>query len=224
MRTPIRHSMFDSCVYDVAPGNVSSVFHCVNRDTKDTFIVMCGLTIVAKEGQEIERNELGEAEAAAALQEMSSIPYMIDFDIPVAKVVCGDMFAGLLTCEGTVFTWGYNNYGQLGLKQSATRVVQRPNQIKFENKGKQMQVKDLCVGFNHGMALTDNNQVFVWGRRMGIYPNIELSFNFLTTHARLLYMENHQSEPRLLGNNLIFYKIKKLCAGPWNSALITEQN
>ena len=47
--------------------------------------------------------------------EVPSIPYMIDFDIPVAKVACGDMFSGLLTCAGTVFTWGYNNYGQLGL-------------------------------------------------------------------------------------------------------------
>ena len=27
-----------------------------------------------------------------------------------------------------------------------------------------------------------------------------------------------------MANNLIFYKIVKMCAGPWNSALITDKN
>ena len=88
---------------------------------------------------------------------MPSIPYMIDFNIPVAKVACGNMFAGLLTCEGTVFTWGYNNYGQLGLRQQATKVVQRPKQIFFESSGKKHTIKDLSFGYNHGLALTDQN-------------------------------------------------------------------
>mmetsp|Transcript_11321 Transcript_11321/g.15238 ORF Transcript_11321/g.15238 Transcript_11321/m.15238 type:complete len:98 (+) Transcript_11321:2286-2579(+) len=85
-------------------------------------------------------------------------------------------------------------------------------------------IKDFSLGYNHGLALTDQNQVFVWGRRMGIYPNIELSYNYLTTNARLMQLEINQAEPRLLTNNLIFYKIRKLCAGPWNSALITDDN
>ena len=77
---------------------------------------MCGMSIMTRDGEEIESNELTEADAGALI-EVPSIPYMIDFNIPVAKIACGDMFAGLLTCEGQVFTWGYNNYGQLGLKQ-----------------------------------------------------------------------------------------------------------
>lgn len=108
--------MFDGIIYDVAPGNVSTLFHCVNPETKDTYVVMCGMTIMTKEGEEIKSNELTEAEAEALI-EVPSIPYMIDFNIPVAKIACGAMFAGLLTCEGAVFTWGYNNYGQLGHRQ-----------------------------------------------------------------------------------------------------------
>lgn len=57
---------------------------------------------------------------------------------------------------------------------------------------------------------------------MGIYPNIELSYNYLTQNAHLMHIEIHQGEPRLVANNLIFYKIVKMCAGPWNSALITD--
>lgn len=54
MRTAVKHSMFDGIVYDVAPGNVTTVFHCVNKDTRDTFIVMCGMTSCPKDGEEIE--------------------------------------------------------------------------------------------------------------------------------------------------------------------------
>lgn len=35
--------------------------------------------------------------------------------------------------------------------------------------------------------------------------------------------ENNQPCPRLIKNNLIFHKIKSLCAGPFNSALITDK-
>jgi alpha-tubulin suppressor-like RCC1 family protein len=41
---------------------------------------------------------------------------MVNFDIPVSKVVCGSMFSGLLTSTGQVFTWGDNQHGQLGIK------------------------------------------------------------------------------------------------------------
>ena len=54
-----------------------------------------------------------------------------------------------------------------------------------------MYVKDICVGYNHGLALTDTNQVYVWGRRMGIYPNIELNYNFLTRNAHIHNIEIH---------------------------------
>ena len=59
---------------------------------------------------------------------------------------------------------------------------------------------------------------------MGIYPNIELSYNYLNANQHLMQVEIHQGEPRLLSNNLIFYNINKLCAGPWNSALITDEH
>ena len=49
------------------------------------------------------------------LQDINSMPFEVDFFIPIVKVTCGDVFAGLLTSEGQVFTWGHNQYGQLGI-------------------------------------------------------------------------------------------------------------
>lgn len=60
LRAPLRHQQFEGIIYDVAPGNVNTVFHCVNNETKDTFVVMCGMTIAVKDGGEIEKNELTE--------------------------------------------------------------------------------------------------------------------------------------------------------------------
>ena len=60
----------------------------------------------------------------------------------------------------------------------------RPTLISFidrhsDSSQKPQFIKDISFGYNHAMALTDSNQVFVWGRRMGIYPNVELSYNYL---------------------------------------------
>ena len=161
MRTPVQHTMFNGIVYDVAPGNVNTIFHCVNKETKDTFVVMCGITTMAQEGEELPQNELS-AQDAQKMEDVASIPYMIDFDIPVVKVACGDLFAAMLTAEGSVFTWGYNNYGQLGVKQEKTLLVQRPSRIDFidrhsDSSSKPLHIKDISLGYNHGMALTDTN-------------------------------------------------------------------
>jgi len=42
------------------------------------------------------------------------MPFEINFNIPVLKVVCAYKTAALLTAEGEVYTWGSNSYGELG--------------------------------------------------------------------------------------------------------------
>ena len=78
--------------------------------------------------------------------DVPSIPYRVDFDIPVHKVVCGNYFAGLLTSEGQIFTWGCNNYGQLGIQDDQIYLVQRPNQIQLldvQSSNRKIFAKDL---------------------------------------------------------------------------------
>ena len=56
---------------------------------------------------------------------------------------------------------------------------------------------------------------------MAGYPNIELTYNYLKSNLNMLRVEVNQEKPRLVKNNLIFYKISKLVCGPFNTALIT---
>jgi len=84
-------------------------------------------------------------------------------------------------------------------------------------------VKDIACGYNHCVALTAMNQLFVWGRRMAAYPNLDLTFEYLNSKMNILRVEVDQSEPRLVKNNLIFYKFTKLVCGPFNTALVTDR-
>ena len=111
MMAPVKHPNFESLCYDVVPGNVNTVFHCVNKGDCSQFLVTCGMTNLLQEGQqEIEKNEITRKELVK-FEDVASIPYALDFDIPVVKVICGDLFTGMLTAEGTVWTQGYNTYG-----------------------------------------------------------------------------------------------------------------
>lgn len=74
------------------------------------------------------------------------------------------------------------------------------------------------------IALSDKKKIFVWGRRMGIYPQIELTLASVEQKGVQYDMhEIHQASPRLCKNNLIFHKISKVCSGYFNSALITDK-
>lgn len=54
------------------------------------------------------------------------MPFEVNFGIPIAKVVAGHDFCGLVTTEGAVFTWGNNLYGQLGIGEEKVLVQLRP--------------------------------------------------------------------------------------------------
>lgn len=50
-------------------------------------------------------------------------------------------------------------------------------------------IKDIACGYNHSVALSSNNELYVWGRRMAGYPNIELTYNYLMSNLNLLRVE-----------------------------------
>lgn len=81
---------------------------------------------------------------------------------------------------------------------------------------------DLACGFNHCVALNDNKQVYVWGKRMGLYPKFDFSREGIENVKHTLLSEYNNDTPRMIKDNLIFYKIAKIRAGQSNTGLITE--
>jgi len=94
------------CV-QAASGNINSCFLCVD-EKEQTFVISSGVTLITKEGEEeIESNFILSADCDK-VDQVPSLPYNLDFNIPVVKVMCGSMFSGLLTADGQVYTWGEN--------------------------------------------------------------------------------------------------------------------
>ena len=52
------------------------------------------------------------------LESLNSLPFQIEFPLPVVKITCGDGFSSLLTSSGNVHTWGSNRFNQLGIDSS----------------------------------------------------------------------------------------------------------
>lgn len=162
------------------------------------------------------------------LTPINSTPYQVEFDRPICKVVQGDGFCGILTADGKVYTWGSNKYGQLGINKPEIHVQLRPDQpLNFKEEAhpnKRVNIIDIACCFNSMIALTDDHQVFVWGKRMGKYPTIdEMSRNYVEKVSYQYDVEVNQVNPRHVGNNLKFHKIVKVIAKNQNVGLITDK-
>lgn len=60
-----------------------------------------------------------------------------------------------VTASGRVFTWGRNDFGQLGGKRTESW---KPKAVPALND-----IKQLILGSNHGVALRRNGDILCWG-------------------------------------------------------------
>ncbi|CDW84777.1 regulator of chromosome condensation family protein [Stylonychia lemnae] len=221
MKKAIKNKQFESGnVRQISCGNVSTLFLYAEQDSTQIMIIQSGMTIIQTEKHINESKINYTEEELDQVQYIPSIPFEIFFNIPVVKVCCGDLFQLLLTAEGQVFSWGQNLYGQLGLKDNTISATLQPQLVKFSNPLDR--IIDLVSGFNSCIALNQENQVYVWGKRMGYYPTFDMNYHAIRNSTQIQTTEINQQDPRLLKGNLVYYKIKKVISGPSNNALITE--
>ncbi|CAN7938426.1 unnamed protein product [Ixodes hexagonus] len=78
--------------------------------------------------------------------------------VPLAQVACGGSHSLALTPSGTIFAWGHNSFGQLGMNDQKDRY--HPIVLKALRSQK---IKYICCGENHTAALTADGGVFTFG-------------------------------------------------------------
>ena len=76
--------------------------------------------------------------------------------VAVPDVDSGNGFTVSLKADGTVWSWGTNTYGQLGLGNTTS--YNEPQKIELTDI-----IKDVAVGTNHALALTESGKVYAWG-------------------------------------------------------------
>jgi len=79
------------------------------------------------------------------------------------KVVAGGVFSCGLTTGSTVYCWGSNSIGQLGLGSGGGPYAQ-PMPVAIPNAGLNgTPVIDISAGYEHACALMSSQQVYCWG-------------------------------------------------------------
>lgn len=67
--------------------------------------------MLKEEFEDKTQNRYTAANEEQFLEAVKSTPFQVEFEHTVCKVACGDRFSVLLTCDGSVYTWGSNMFG-----------------------------------------------------------------------------------------------------------------
>ncbi|QWB99902.1 InlB B-repeat-containing protein [Mycoplasmatota bacterium] len=80
----------------------------------------------------------------------------------VTNISLGSLHSSAITSEGRVFTWGYNNNGQLGDETTTNRTIPTEITSQFSLLPGET-VISISLGSYHSSAITSEGRVFTWG-------------------------------------------------------------
>jgi uncharacterized repeat protein (TIGR02543 family) len=80
----------------------------------------------------------------------------------ILDVSLGGYHSAALTSGGRIFTWGFNNYGQLGDGTTVNQNTPVDTTAYFNLMGEET-IIDIELGWFHSMALTSNGRLLMWG-------------------------------------------------------------
>ena len=116
---------------------------------------------------------------------------------------------------GEIFTWGLNNYGQLGQGDFKAR----PYGTKVKVLSKEFCI-DISAGLCHCLALNEKGQVFSWG-----FKQAEEGEPIMDRFKNVIDYENkgcHQTLPRML-KSIMDDRIKSVVCGGSHSLILSEK-
>jgi len=95
-------------------------------------------------------------------QLQTSVPVLVPQIDSVVEVGAGSSFSVVLRADGTVWSWGRNNQGQLGNGEEQ-KYHATPVQVMRNKENPLSGIKAISVGYNHTLALSENGEVWGWG-------------------------------------------------------------
>eukprot|EP01094_Clydonella_sp_ATCC50884_P028437 TRINITY_DN8529_c0_g1_i1.p1 TRINITY_DN8529_c0_g1~~TRINITY_DN8529_c0_g1_i1.p1 ORF type:complete len:632 (+),score=133.57 TRINITY_DN8529_c0_g1_i1:274-1896(+) len=122
-------------------------------------------------------------------------------DLPVVHIACGYVSSAAVTIDGTVFTWGGNDKGQLG--HGDKKAVSLPQPVEaLQGLG----IASVALATWHSGAITKSGRVFTWGD----------GSNGKLGHGN----EEEQLVPKeIMG---VDYNAVQIALGDFHSAILTE--
>jgi len=139
----------------------------------------------------------------------------------VKQVAAGYEFTALLTDEGTVWTCGRNNSGQLGIGDKEPRSIPTPVVIPSSKP-----VKMIACGDAHMLALTADGKVYSWGwanfGQLGHVLPEETQTNDDVMRALDSYVRPIILPMARLVDRLVGHKVVSIACGDTSSFAVTE--
>jgi alpha-tubulin suppressor-like RCC1 family protein len=87
-----------------------------------------------------------------------AIPFAVIIDLSsIQKVAAGAIYSLALKTDGSVWTWGLNNFGQLGLGDQVDR--ESPTEVGSISDT----IIDIEAGYEHTLALKEDGSILSWG-------------------------------------------------------------
>ena len=80
----------------------------------------------------------------------------------ITQVSFGYVHSSAITSSGRIFTWGYNEYGEIG--DGTTKAKSTPTDITLNfdlNEGET--ITQVALGGSHSSAMTSNGSIYLWG-------------------------------------------------------------
>jgi alpha-tubulin suppressor-like RCC1 family protein len=128
----------------------------------------------------------------------------------IIDICCGSSHTLALTSNNGVYAWGWNYFGQIGIKSN--RDVFKPIRVNEFNGEK---VKAISCGLWHSMALTESGRVFSWGNNAWGQLGIE--------NSEEEHISEFSNSPKLikLDENIV---IEKISCGSEHSLLLSRES
>jgi alpha-tubulin suppressor-like RCC1 family protein len=124
----------------------------------------------------------------------------------VKQIACGAAYTMTLTQSGEIYTWGLNEFQQLGFADEINRNI--PERLLFLPE--EEKIKQIICGNSHSIALTYSNEIYSWGfnyfGQLGLGQNIS------------------QSTPQKLGFPFQGEKVKEIVGGKSHTIALTHLN
>ncbi len=155
------------------------------------------------------QSSLTHNEIAHAIEHANLNGYTI-IDISVSKISNTTNFGLLLADDGTVFSFGDNTYGQLGLGDKTERFD--PTPITHDSLSG-VKIVDVQAGGEFSVLLSDSGKVYVMGRNNNGYLGIGS-----TSPSELLV------PTKLTHSNLDGYKISQIATGGDHTFLLADND
>ncbi|MEK5039861.1 RCC1 domain-containing protein [Sporosarcina sp. FSL K6-3457] len=122
----------------------------------------------------------------------------------------------VLKNDGSVWSWGDHEYGQLGVRLSSLE-SDKPSAIRKQDGNRLANIKSIAAGGDHTVALDKNNEVWTWGR------NSDGQLGYTTPFIGTTDQMTYNAEPtKVMKNTVEALKAIAISAGEVHTLAVDE--